>query len=160
MDFRTKNIEQLLNISKSRDNRDSDFKRDLYNTILSRLKFGLSIPKADAEDPDILFANDIINFVIWKYNISLDYFFNGKKRDAVLPRQIVTTILIDNTVMPLQKIGGLIAKKPKNHATLIYSHKTIDGLYDTDFKFKQIFEGIIKTKQLKYFNYITKEQIL
>jgi len=73
----------------------------------------------------------IIDAVCEYFKITRDILFsNTKTRDIVVARQIAMYVSKEMTNSPLNTIGKAIGNK--NHATVLYAHKTIESLRDTD----------------------------
>lgn len=68
-----------------------------------------------------------------------------RKREFVFARQLLMSILANNTSMSLMKIGYLLKK---DHATVVHAKKTILNLYETDPVCRDAYDRIIKKVQL------------
>lgn len=77
-----------------------------------------------------------------------------RKREYVKARQILATILVDNTPLTLTTIGNHIWGS--DHSIVIYSHKVIDNIIDTDRRFKYEFFKLIRKMNLEYSKYQVK----
>lgn len=86
----------------------------------------MSIKFTKEEKKDI-----IINEVVKYYNTDFETITKkSRKRELVIVRQICMYMLKKCTKMSLQEIGDAIGMK--DHATVLYSIKTINNLIDTD----------------------------
>lgn len=73
----------------------------------------------------------IIDTVLEYYKLDRETLFSNKKtRDIAVARQIAMYLCKELTNSPLNSIGAAIGGK--NHATVLYAHKTICGLRETD----------------------------
>ncbi len=69
-----------------------------------------------------------------------------RKREFVLVRQIVMTIIKAYTRRSLTAVGEIYGK---DHATVLHSKKTIDNLIDTDVAFSRKYKEIIHEIRMK-----------
>lgn len=89
-------------------------------------------------------TDTLIQFVCDYFNVNRLY-VQGKsrKREFVIPRQISMHLI--KRIFPeitLEKIGAMFGSR--NHATILYSIKTVNDLIDTDRKFKKQYNNIVK----------------
>lgn len=152
MENRTKNIKLLLLLSESLDKKESVFKMKMFNKILARIKFENS-QLAQLQETE-LEAKDIIHYICKYYRVSIDDVMSkDRHRKFTLPRQIICTLLMDNTNLSLLDIGLLINR---DHATVLHSHKVIDTFYEVDKIFKVQFDKILSESGFLYKTYYAK----
>jgi len=95
---------------------------DLVHTIMKDI---VQVKSAD------ITIDRIIDTVNEYFKINRDILFSSKKtREIVVARQMAMYLCKELTNAPLNSIGNAIGGK--NHATVLYAHKTIAGLRDTD----------------------------
>lgn len=74
-----------------------------------------------------------------------------RKRQYAMARQVLATVLVDNSLLTLAEIGNYIYGA--DHSMVIYSHKAIDNLIETDKRFEYKFFNLIGKMNLKYYKY-------
>lgn len=95
----------------------------------------------------------IHNAIVDYYKVNhLDIFIKNRKRETIHLRQIFHYLArhLNSHFTSQTKIGNYyseISGNTWNHATVIYSCKTIQGYMDVDRKFKEEIEQIIKLIQ-------------
>lgn len=83
--------------------------------------------------------------------------FEGKPRKHALSRQVLATLIYDNTNFSLRIIGEKYMGG-KTHATVLHAHKVIDNLMSTNKRFKLTYESIMIQFGLKYYKYVKNER--
>jgi chromosomal replication initiation ATPase DnaA len=148
--MRTKTIEQLLMWSKELDKEENNFKKEMFNKVLAKIKF-----TEISQDAEVNKAMVILNFVKYKMKAPDDYHkIKSTKRIYVTPRQVAMTLMIDNTLLSLVRIGEIFEK---DHASVIHAHKTIDNLIETDKYFKLTFNQVKNSGKYQYKKYFTNK---
>lgn len=153
MNNQISNIRLLLRISESIESKDTLFKRKLFNLILLRLKFKGELSKHYSED--LVFATEIISFIGSEFKLEDGWHLvSTNKRKYVVPKHIAITMIYDNTInLTLWNISDLFQNE---HAMVLYSHKTVDNLIDTDKNYKKRYEYLLNKMDLKYKKYKPK----
>jgi len=155
---RTQTLNYMQRISILLESSPSELYIKLYNKLLESLAFLKSKGNEIAttfKKIKLLNESDLISISMYINQLigSNEYNFNSKtrKREAVIKRQILHTIYMDNSKLSLDKIGEIIGNK--SHATVIHSHITIDNLISTDRRFKETFFEIINRFDFEYKKY-------
>ncbi len=147
---RTGLIKLLLRFSESIDSNDTSFKREMYNVILSKLKYE-DVSKMKNIEGNILLEG-IIVMVSNHWNIQEDFNdIKTREREFIEPIYVAMTMAMDNTKLSLASIGGKF--NGRDHSTVLHAHKTIDNLIDTDKVFRLKFQNALKKLNLRYKKY-------
>lgn len=105
------------------------------NWMVDKIKCQTYSAKVPAADLDTHIANIIL--MEWGYHPFTST--KVRKRELVVARQLFMTMLKNYSGRSLSDIGDSVRK---NHATVISGLKTITNLYDTDKKFREVYEKI------------------
>lgn len=124
----------------------------IYNAFKEGYKLKLIVEKR--QNTSKALYQKIINIVCDYYNTSLDVISKKtRQRDIVQTRQIVMYFGKEYVDLSLKALGEIFNK---DHAIVLYSHKTIQNLYETD---KNIKYDIIQIrKEIQEFINIQKLQ--
>ena len=128
----------------------------IYRTLKRlHLFIGILILKIDI---DVTFDLKIIRKSVGIYYEAKGYTKNKtRKRKYIIARQVFSVILTNNTDMSLDEIGKHICNQ--THANIIYSHKCIDYMIETNIMFANKFFKLMKSLNLEYKKYNTKRNI-
>jgi len=118
---------------KVEENPDCKLYKQMFNRMLMRIKRY----KTDELDPV-----DVIEKVRTFYDLPDNYnTHKTRKREFTQARQQAMFIIKNNTRLSLQQVGDLFHR---DHATVIHSQKTVENLCDTDKRYNEQFNNLLK----------------
>jgi len=102
----------------------SELEYDSISKKLLKIKKAYSVNKIEVQ-PEM-----VCNIVSKYFDLNKSFYVEkSRKRNLVIARQIAAKIIMDNSSMTLQGVANFFNK---THATIIYSKRNIENLFETD----------------------------
>ena len=119
-----------------------------YSDLRLRLQIESFIQRATLGQKYTNSPDDVIRAVCEEYGMTCEeLMMNCRRREYVEPRQIAHKILKGSTNMPLEQIGLMVGRK--GHATVLYSIRSVNNLYETDPEYRKRVNRILSKLCLK-----------